>query len=82
MRQKGKKCLAGNTRNLMGGCTRLSVNLLGPTGVREWLRNRRADLEVSCIRAGRILGNDVCLENREQELCRYGKRSHSVARGQ
>lgn len=60
----------------------LSVNFLGPTGVKECLRNRQADLEMSCIRTGRILGNDVCLENREQELCRQGKSSHSVARGQ
>lgn len=82
VRTKGKKCWAGETKNLLVWYRVVTMNLLGPMVVRERLRAGEADPEVSCTRTGRTPSDHTHLVNREREARTHDNSSHNVARGQ
>lgn len=54
----------------------------GPHSGEGVAESQQEDLEMPYKRTARALGDDVHLVNREQEVCRLGSSSHSVATGQ
>ena len=73
---KGKKCGAENTKRLQAWYEGASANMLGPAGVREWLRAGWADLEISRIRTGRTPSDHVYLVSWDQwqQQSQHGQR--------